>query len=141
MSMQGVQYRVVEQAPTLEAFCRLRLSVGWGEVDSEAAQMSLQNSLYWVCALDGEEVIGCGRVIGDGGLCFYIQDIIVSPAYQGQRLGRAMMVKIMAYVEKHARKGSFVGLMAADRAEDFYLPYGFIKRPSKGYGPGMIRFF
>lgn len=141
MSMQGVRYHIVEQAPTLEAFCRLRLSVGWGEVDGEAAQMSLRNSLYWVCALDGEEVIGCGRVIGDGGLCFYIQDIIVSPAYRGQKLGRAMMAKIMAYVEKYARKGSFVGLMAADGVEDFYLPYGFMKRPTKGYGPGMIRFF
>lgn len=141
MCMQGVQYHIVEQAPTLEAFRYLRLSVGWGEVDGEAAQMSLQNSLYWVCVLDGEEIVGCGRVIGDGGLCFYIQDIIVLPAYQGQKLGRAIMAKIMAYVEKHARKGSFVGLMAADGVENFYVPYGFMKRPTKGYGPGMIRFF
>lgn len=135
------EYSIVERVPTVEEYQRLRVGVGWIEVDNEAAQASIRNSLYWICVLDGEKVVGCGRVIGDGGVCFYVQDILVLPEYQGKHLGHRIMLKIMAYIEAHVRKGSFVGLMAAAGKEDFYLRYGFIKRPAPGYGPGMFRFF
>jgi hypothetical protein len=31
---------------------------------------------------DGDAV-GCGRVVGDGGVYFYVQDVIVVPGLQG----------------------------------------------------------
>ncbi|GER89902.1 hypothetical protein KDW_40640 [Dictyobacter vulcani] len=86
-------------------------------------------------------MIGCGRVIGDGGLCFYVQDIIVLPGYQGQGLGRRIMEKIMDYLRENAHPGGFVGLMAAKGAAGFYLKYGFLERPTPDYGPGMILFW
>ncbi len=106
-----------------------------------AARISLQNSLYWVCVLKDQQVIGCGRVIGDGALCFYVQDIIVLPQYQGRGLGRRIMDKVMEYLRANAHRGGFVGLMAAKGAEGFYLKYGFMTRPTKDYGPGMILFW
>jgi hypothetical protein len=43
----------------------------------------LTHALFTVCALYEGNVIGCGRVIGDGGLYFYLQDIMVLPAFLG----------------------------------------------------------
>ncbi len=135
------EYSIVEQMPTVEQYQALRRAVGWGEVDVCAAEISLRNSLYGVCLLKQGEVIGCGRVVGDGALCLYVQDIIVLPAYQGQRLGRRIMEKVMAYLRANAHRGGFVGLMAARGAAGFYRKYGFIERPTQDYGPGMILFW
>ena len=134
-------YCLVEQVPTVEEYQALRTAVGWGEADADAIQKSVQNSLYWVCVLEQKRVIGCGRVVGDGGLCFYVQDIIVLPSYQGQGLGQRIMEKIMEYLRGNAHRGGFVGLMAAKGAEGFYLKYGFMQRPTPDYGPGMILFW
>ncbi len=134
-------FTIVERAPTVEEYQMLRTAVGWGKADVDGIQKSLQNSLYWVCLLERDTIIGCGRVIGDRGLCFYIQDIIVLPNYQGQGLGRQIMERVMEYVRANAHEGGFVGLMAAKGAEHFYLKYGFIARPTPEYGPGMILFW
>ncbi len=82
-------------------------------------------------------VIGCGRVVGDGGIYFYVQDVMVLPAYQKQGLGRRIMDAIMAYIAAHARSNSFIGLMAADGVAPFYYRYGFGERPPNR--PGMFR--
>jgi GNAT superfamily N-acetyltransferase len=127
--------RVVERLPTVEEYLALRLAVGWGTVDRVAAARSLQNSLYAVCLVEHVTAIGCGRVIGDGGLYYYVQDIIVQPAYQGRGFGRQIMDHIMAYLRGQARTGMFVGLMAASGAAGFYRKYGFVERaPDR---PGM----
>ncbi|SRR5579884_4301776 len=137
----GDDYALVERRPTVEEYHALRLAVGWKVADTEATAISLRNSLYCVCLLKDGRVIGCGRVIGDGGLCFYLQDIIVHPEHQGRGLGRRIMDSIMAYLRTKARPGGFAGLMAARGAEGFYLKYGFMSRPTPDYGPGMSLFW
>lgn len=134
-------YSIVERPPTVKEYQALRVAVGWGEADEIAIGKSIDNSLYWVSLRKQEAVIGCGRVVGDGGLCFYLQDLIVLPAYRGQGLGHRLMEKLMEYVQANARQGGFVGLMAAKGVEEFYVKYGFMKRPTPKYGPGMILFW
>ena len=129
----------IEQPPTLDAFLNLRVAVGWKLVDREAAQASIDNSLYWVCAFNSQnEIVGFVHVIGDGGLYFYIQDLVVSPDYQRRGIGDRLMQYVMAYIQQLPNPNAFVGLMAAKGAEDFYLPYGFIARPDDQFGPGMM---
>ena len=130
-------YVLVERNPTLEEYQRLRRAVGWEDVETKAIEVGLQNSLFSVCVVLENEVIGCGRVIGDGGIYFYIQDIIVLPEFQGKRIGRRIMDAVMEYLEAHARNGAFVGLMAARGVSKFYERYGFKERPSDA--PGMFR--
>jgi len=36
----------------------------------------LRNSLFGVVVLHGEQAVGMGRVVGDGAICFYRQDIV-----------------------------------------------------------------
>jgi GNAT superfamily N-acetyltransferase len=135
--MQQEEYQVVERIPTVEDYLVLREAVGWGRLDEQMTARGLANALFTVCLLHNGKVIGCGRVIGDGGLYFYLQDIIVLPAFQGKGLGRRLMRAILAYLEEHALPGAFVGLMAAKDVSSFYTQFGFALRPPER--PGMFR--
>jgi ribosomal protein S18 acetylase RimI-like enzyme len=127
---------LVERNPTLEEYQGLRRAAGWLDVETEAIETGLQNSLFSVCVILKNKVIGCGRVIGDGGIYFYIQDVIVLPEFQGKGIGRRIMDAIMEYLKSHARNGAFIGLMAAKGVSKFYERYGFKRRASDA--PGMF---
>lgn len=131
------EVRLVEREPTVEEYQRLRRAVGWGAMTDEAVTAGLPRALYSVVLERDGEVVGCGRVVGDGGLYFYVQDIIVLPELRGRGLGARIMGSVMAYLERTARPGAFVGLMAAEGVEGFYEPYGFRRRPDDR--PGMFR--
>ncbi len=128
---------LVERSPSLAEYRRLREAAGWNALDDAGASEGLAHALYSVCLESDGEVVGCGRVVGDGGIYFYLQDIIVLPAFQGRGLGAMIMDAVMGYLDRAARPGAFVGLMAAEGAADFYLRYGFAPRgPGR---PGMFR--
>ncbi len=133
-------YQVFHQPPTVTEFCALRKQAGWGETCPEMARQSLQNSLYSVCIRQSQKLLAMGRVVGDGAMYFYIQDVIVDPVYQGQGLGHEIMLNIEQYLQTAANKGATIGLMAAQGKTGFYLRYGYIERPSATLGPGMCRF-
>jgi GNAT superfamily N-acetyltransferase len=130
-------YAVVERDPTVEEYQRLRRAVGWGEMTDEGVAAGLPNALFSVVLEHDGEAVGCGRVVGDGGLYFYLQDVIVLPEHQGRGQGAALMDAVMAYLGRACRPGAFVGLMAAVGAEPFYERYGFRRRPDRQ--PGMFR--
>ncbi|MEN8130056.1 MAG: GNAT family N-acetyltransferase [Pseudomonadota bacterium] len=125
-----------ECVPTVAEYLDLRSSVGWHALPKTAAEAGLANSLYAVCAVREGEVIGCGRITGDNGIYFYIQDLIIRPEYQYQGVGTQLMAKLMDYIEAQAQTGAFIGLMAAPGLEDFYGRFGFALFP--GDSPGML---
>jgi len=135
--MAGQDLNIVERLPTVEEYQALRRAVGWAEVDAQAVARGLTSSLFSVCVMHEGNVIGCGRVVGDGGIYFYVQDVMILPAYQRQGLGRRIMDAIMAYIAAHAGSNSFIGLMAANGVAPFYYRYGFSERPPNR--PGMFR--
>ena len=126
-----------QQPPPAKGYALLRAAVGWDALAPEVLETGLRNALYSVSVFDGDRLVGCGRVVGDGGLYFYLQDIIVLPEYQGRGLGHGIMEQVMGYLAKHARENAFVGLMAAAGVEGFYHRYGFQRRPEER--PGMYR--
>lgn len=134
-------YRLSVELPTPADYNRLRQAVGWGAYDEAIIAAALPRSLYGVCAWDGGTLVGMGRVIGDGGLVYYIQDLIVLPEHQGRGIGSAMMARLMAYVAAHASPNTIVGLMAARGKEPFYERYGFTARPTERLGAGMTLFW
>ena len=119
----------------LEEYQLLREKVGWWSTDSIATQKALDNSLYSIAAVSDGKVIGIGRVVGDNGLYYYIQDLIVHPDYQLKGIGREIMSRLLNYINTNAKKGAFIGLMAAKGLEGYYKELGFIPRPEEG--PGM----
>src|SRR4030067_1509353 len=96
------KFNLIERSPTVEEYLKLRKAVGWENVDIVAAKIGLQNSLFSVCAIYKDEVIGCGRVVGDEGLYFYIQDVIIMPAFQKQGIGKRIMDAFISYLASHA---------------------------------------
>ena len=137
-----MKYIYNDNPPTVQEYNYLRIQVGWGGYnDEQAAAFGLEQSLFHVTVRDGDELIGMGRVIGDGAITFYIQDVIVHEDYRGQGIGKSIMERIMAYIARVAVEGAVVGLFAAEGKEPFYERFEFIPRPSEGLGKGMIRFW
>jgi GNAT superfamily N-acetyltransferase len=135
------EWSIVERLPSPADYNRVRELVGWGTYDEDVIAGSLPQSLYCVCAEIEGEVVGMARVIGDGGMVFYVQDVIVVPGHQRRGIGTQMMDRAMAYVAAHAYHNSIVGLMAAKGKEAFYIRYGFVARPTDTLGAGMIMFW
>jgi GNAT superfamily N-acetyltransferase len=133
--------RYEEEAPTPEGYNRLRRDAGWPEMDPTVAATSLAHSCFAVCAYDGPDLVGTGRVVGDLGLCFYIQDVIVVRTHQGKGVGDAIMRRLMKFVSEHAVENTYVGLMSAVGKETFYQRYGFTSRPTEALGAGMTLFW
>jgi ribosomal protein S18 acetylase RimI-like enzyme len=130
-------YRIIERAPTLEEYRELCLAVGWeAYINFDVAAISLQNSLYHVVAVCGEQVVGMGRIIGDGALYFHLQDIAVHPDHQRRGIGKQIMNHLMAYLRDHAPERAFVGLFATAEAVALYRQYGFDAYPEL---TGMFR--
>ncbi len=124
--------------PTAGEFLTLRRSAGWQIPDTEAVAAALKNTLFAVCVEKDGRIIGSGRVVGDGALCFYVQDVIVLPECQRKGVGTKIMDALMDYIHKTAKPTAYIGLFSALGLQPFYRRYGFIERPQGNLGPGMV---
>jgi GNAT superfamily N-acetyltransferase len=121
--MDGIQ--LIETFPGVEDYCRLREAAGMSPRTRAAAARGLPNTLYGVRLVCDGEVIGMGRIIGDGG-CFYtVVDIAVSPQHQGKGQGRRIMEALDAWLRANAESSAFVTLVADGAARHLYAKYGF----------------
>lgn len=125
----------------VEDYNRLRNEVGWGELPKEQAQIGLKNSSYVVSCNDQGKTIGEARVLWDGGYVAYIADVMVSPDYQHQGIGKHLMQMIMDYLHKQVNEKwrIMIILVAAKGKEGFYKKFGFEERPNEKLGPGMTQ--
>ena len=131
-----------EDPPSVAEYNLFREHVGWGAyTDTQAAAYGLEHSLFHVTARAGDKLIGMGRLIGDGAITFYIQDVIVQEAYRGQGIGKAIMARLMQFIARKATEGAIVGLQAAKGKEAFYEQFNFIPRPNEELGKGMVQFW
>jgi GNAT superfamily N-acetyltransferase len=119
-------YQLVERIPTLQEYRQLCTAVGWGAVmNFEAAVTALPNSLYGVVVMHQEQVAGMGRIVGDGAIYYYLQDIAVLPEHQGQGIGRMILEQLVSFVRNNAPEKAFFGLFAAQGTSSFYQEFGF----------------
>ena len=85
------EYTIVEMLPSAQDYNRLRVAVGWKPYREAVIEDSLPNSLYCLCALIDGQTVGMARIIGDDGMVYYIQDVIVLREYQRRGIGTHMM--------------------------------------------------
>ena len=134
---------LIENEISREEYLSLRGQVGWKKLTDRQAEQALANCLYKVKAVteDGQ-VVGMGRVVGDGAVVCYVQDLIVIPQVQAQGIGSQIIRKLKAYVESLREEGStmMLCLMCAKGREPFYEKHGFMQRPTEALGPGMIQY-
>lgn len=126
----------------VKVYLELRKQVGWAELKEQQAELALKNSLKVLVAFDGERPVAMGRVVGDGAVICYIQDLIVIPEYQKKHIGSEILNALTDYVRSIAMEGStmMLDLMCAKGREKFYEKHGFIARPTETLGPGMIQY-
>ena len=91
---------VNEEIPGPDEFIALRAAAGLSPRTPEAARLGLPRSLFAVCVRREAELIGMGRIVGDGGCSFQIVDIAVHPDYQRQGLGTRIMEALMHYIRE-----------------------------------------
>lgn len=118
---------LIERFPEVDDYCRLRNQAGMSPKTPQAAEKGLPNTLYGVSLRREGEVIGMGRIIGDGG-CFYtVVDIAVAPPYQGQGLGKVIMNALADWLHANAEPSAYVTLVADGEARHLYAKYGFVE--------------
>ncbi|MDR0293297.1 MAG: GNAT family N-acetyltransferase [Oscillospiraceae bacterium] len=123
----------------VEQYNALRTAVGWDALHPDLARNGLAHTAFLVVAVCDGAPVGMARVITDYGYYVFISEVIIKPEFQGNGIGRAIMERVMAYINENIAPGQakFVNLMAAMGKEGFYRKFGFTARPNDTHGPGM----
>lgn len=126
----------------VDTYLMLRNKVNWKPLTKEQATRALDNTLFNVVVFENDEPVGMGRVVGDGAVVCYVQDLIIIPEYQGKGIGHGILQIIKEYVYELKIPGTeiMLDLMCAKGREEFYKKNGFIERPTGKLGPGMIQY-
>ena len=126
----------------VDTYLLLREKVGWVGLSRNQARKAIDNCLYNVCAYMDGEPVAMGRVVGDGAVISYIQDLVVIPSAQKEGIGSAVLDCLIQYVKDITEEGTrmMLCLMCAKGREEFYIKHGFVPRPNDKLGPGMITY-
>ena len=63
----------------VDTYLELRKAVNFKPLSRTQAKKALDNSLYIVCAYIDAKIVGMGRLVGDGAVICYIQDLMIHP--------------------------------------------------------------
>lgn len=127
--MSECSFIIKENELTAEDFIKLKVATGFRNRPIEQVKKALANNLYDVTVIHNNETIGMGRLIGDGVMYWYLQEIIVLPEYQEIGIGRIIVEKLLNHIKENTEPGTFVnvGLTAVPGKETFYEKFGFEK--------------
>lgn len=126
---------------TPELFLELYRSVGWEPPCIEQVTVALKNTMATFTCYEGENPVGMVRLIGDGGMSFYIKDFAVRPTCQGKGVGKQLLTALEGYVQtcKPSDWAVSLELISSTEAVSFYKKFGFEERPCQWDGPGMFK--
>ena len=116
---------IVSQDIPVKVYRNLRITCGLSPKTQEASEIGLSHSIYSVMIKDEKEVIGMGRIIGDGGCFCQIVDICVHPSRQGRGLGKLIMQNLMDYIQAKLPESCYISLIADGDAAFLYEKFGF----------------
>ncbi|WP_409340252.1 GNAT family N-acetyltransferase [Paenibacillus sp. MBLB4367] len=117
---------ILHERPGIKEYLELRLAAGLSQKEESAAGTALSHSVFSVVIRnDDSELIGMGRIIGDGGCYYQVVDIAVNRSYQDKGLDKVLMDEITEYLNLHIPKDADVLLLAEVPAIGLYQKYGF----------------
>ena len=92
--------------------------------DLNDLEQAIRQSLCVITAWDDQKLVGLVRVVGDGLTIIYIQDLLVQPNYQNQKIGTTLMTTVLNRYKQVRQR-----VLLTDDAPDvrkFYEKNGFI---------------
>ncbi|WP_435180250.1 GNAT family N-acetyltransferase [Halorussus sp. AFM4] len=118
-------YRLRDAAPSPEEYAALRDAAGMGSRSEAAARRGLPDSIYAVTVREEVtgDLVGMGRLVGDGGCFYQVVDIAVHPDHQGQGLGTRVVDALLDYCREDAPDSAYISLLAD--VDGFYERFGF----------------
>lgn len=117
--------QIIEQKIPIQLYQTMRAKCGLSAKTDQACEVGLNNSLFSIMVKEDENVIGMGRVIGDGGCFCQVVDICVIPEKQGQGIGKIIMNNITNYIKTKLPKSCYTSLIADGDASFLYEKFGF----------------
>ncbi|OUO29918.1 GNAT family N-acetyltransferase [Eubacterium sp. An3] len=134
--------QLVEDQLDIDTYMELREAVHFRKLSRDQARRGLDNSLYTMVAYKDGKAVGMGRIVGDGAIICYVQDLIIRPEVQGEGIGGLILESLKSFVINTGFEGTTMmfDLMCAKGREPFYKKHGFIARPTDDLGPGMIQY-
>ena len=102
----------------------------------EGVKRGLGNELFGALLYlrDNGELVGMGRVVGDGGTVFHICDMGVKPEWERKGGGAMIMDALMEFIEGLGISDAYVNLIAD--VDGFYEKWGF--KPTRPRSKGMF---
>lgn len=114
---------LIRNAPvTSEAINALR-AASWEQVGTQDWGTVLARSLGWVCAVDGERLVGFVNVVGDGGVHAFLLDATVHRDYRRRGIGTALVREAILLARRSGAEWLHVDY--AEELEPFYCGCGF----------------
>jgi ribosomal protein S18 acetylase RimI-like enzyme len=92
-----------------------------GDKPPDLLKRVFSNSMFKCFVFDGGRLVGAGRALADGADCAYLCDVAVHPDFQGQGLGKAIIVRLRELAAGHKK----IILYANPGTEGFYRKLGF----------------
>ena len=126
MNQKSQTHKIVDRLPTENEYWELAKATGYAKLISrDCVHTALKNSLFGVVALEDDKVVGTGRIVGDGGIFYYIQDLMVMPKYQKQGIGSAILDGLIQYINENAQWPCYISLFTSKGLKNFFSSYGF----------------
>ena len=118
-------YELIFATPAADEYLALRVLAGLSPKSAEGAAIGLPNTFFAAVVRKGEQLVGMGRIVGDGGLTFQLVDIAVHPEHGGRGLGKAIVGALVQHLDAVAPAGAHINLQADGPAEHLYAKFGF----------------
>ncbi|MBQ3355716.1 MAG: GNAT family N-acetyltransferase [Oscillospiraceae bacterium] len=133
--------RIETNTLTPEVFLELYASVGWEPPCMEQICRAINHSTATFTVYHREKAVGMVRLIGDGGMSFYVKDFAVLPSYQSKGVGTLLLDALEQKIKDSIPAGWAVSLelISTREAVPFYRKKGFEDRPCDWDGPGMFK--
>lgn len=126
---------------TPELFLELYSSVGWEPPVIQQVEEALKNTVATFTVYENDKAVGMVRLLGDGGMSFYIKDFVVIPLFQSNGAGTILIESLERYIKENIDVNWAVSLelISTKEAVRFYKKKGFEERPCEWDGPGMFK--
>lgn len=122
----AIDYRTSE--PVSGEALNALMTDAWPDHALMDPEVLARHSAGWVCAYEGERLVGFVNVAWDGATHFFLLDTTVAPTHQHRGIGTALVEHAVALSK--ARGGDWLHVDFDDHLTTFYRAAGFDPTPA-----------